>query len=218
MEPGEPITVWLIEDSTTYRTTMARAIERMKGLVCPRDFCSYERAEKAFSGPDTPDVLLLDVGLPGLDGIQALERIRVLSPETKVLILTVFDDTDKIFAAICAGASGYLLKTASIVEIAECIRQAQEGGAPMHPKVARRVLDRFSVLAGQRTTSPDYNLTEREREILNLLVEGISKKQIAAELGVSIHTVTTHLRRVYEKLHVTKNAAAVAKALRERLV
>lgn len=218
MDAQESVSVWLIEDNTAYRTTMARAIERMKPLSCPRDFPSFERAEKAFEGPDKPDVLLLDVGLPGLDGIHALERIRVLSPETKVLILTVFDDPDKIFAAICAGASGYLLKTASIVEIAEAIRQVKEGGAPMHPKVARRVLDRFSMLAGQREGSADYNLTDREREILNFLVKGATKKEIAVELGVSVHTVTTHLRRVYEKLHVTKNAAAVAKALRERLV
>lgn len=218
MEAHESISVWLIEDSTPYRTTMARAIERMKPFSCPRDFASFERAERAFQGPDKPDVLLLDVGLPGLDGIQALARIRVLSPETKVLILTVFDDPDKIFAAICAGASGYLLKTASIAEIAEAIRQVKEGGAPMHPKVARRVLDRFSAIESQRAHSPDYNLTDREREILNLLVNGITKKEIAIQLGVSVHTVTTHLRRVYDKLHVTKNAAAVAKALRERLV
>ncbi len=214
----ESVSVWLIEDNTAYRTTMARAIERMQPFSCPRDFPSFERAEKAFNGSDRPDVLLLDVGLPGLDGIQACERIRVLSPETKVLILTVFDDPDKIFAAICAGASGYLLKTASIAEIAEAIRQVQEGGAPMHPKVARRVLDRFSTLAGRRENSADYNLTDREREILNLLVNGTTKKEIGIELGISVHTVTTHLRRVYEKLHVTKNAAAVAKALRERLV
>jgi DNA-binding NarL/FixJ family response regulator len=218
MDSDPSISVWLIEDSTVYRTTMARAIERMKGLSCPRDFSSFERAEKALAAPGGPDVLLLDVGLPGLDGIQALDRIRVLSPETKVLILTVFDDPDKIFAAICAGASGYLLKTASIAEIAEAIRQAQEGGAPMHPKVARRVLDRFSMLAGRSQTSADYKLSDREREILNCLVNGTTKKEIASELGVSVHTVTTHLRRIYDKLHVTKNAAAVAKALRERLV
>jgi DNA-binding NarL/FixJ family response regulator len=218
MDSDPSISVWLIEDSTAYRTTMARAIGRMKGLSCPRDFSSFERAEKALAGPGGPDVLLLDVGLPGLDGIRALDRIRVLSPETKVLILTVFDDPNKIFAAICAGASGYLLKTASIAEIAEAIRQAQEGGAPMHPKVARRVLDRFSILAGRSQTSADYKLSDREREILNCLVNGTTKKEIASELGVSVHTVTTHLRRIYDKLHVTKNAAAVAKALRERLV
>lgn len=218
MEAQDAISVWLIEDSTPYRTTMARAIERMKPLCCPRDFPSFERAERALAGVEKPHVLLLDVGLPGLDGIQALARIRVLAPDTKVLILTVFDDPDKIFAAICAGASGYLLKTASIAEIADGIRQVTEGGAPMHPKVARLVLERFTTLTGNREKSPDYNLTDREREILNLLVNGITKKEIAAQLGVSIHTVTTHLRRVYEKLHVTKNAAAVAKALRERLV
>src|SRR4051794_13112870 len=133
---------------------MARAIGRIGGLCCPRGFSSFERAESSLSGTTRPDVLLLDVGLPGIDGIQALDRIRLLTPKTKVLILTVFDDPDKIFAAICAGASGYLLKTASVGEIAEAIRQVQEGGAPMHPKVARLVLERFSALAGERSASP----------------------------------------------------------------
>ena len=134
------------------------------------------------------------------------------------MILTVFDDADKIFAAVCAGASGYLLKTASVKEVAEAIQQAIDGGAPMTPKVARRVIDRFSMIEGQWRSSPDYHLTEREKEVLELLAQGLIKKQISEHLDISVHTVTTHIRRVYEKLHVTTNTAAVAKALRERLI
>jgi DNA-binding NarL/FixJ family response regulator len=212
------ISVWLIEDNSAYRTSMARAVERMEGICCRRGFSTFEKAHPFFCGDDAPDVLLLDVGLPGIDGIRALEVIREESPRTRVLILTVFDEPEKIFAAVCAGASGYLLKTASMTEIAEAIRQAKEGGAPMHPKVASLVLERFARLASEYRISPQYKLTERETEILNLLVEGLTKKEIANRTGVSVHTVTTHIRRLYEKLHVTTNTGAVAKAIRERLV
>ena len=189
------IAVWLIEDNAAYRNSMARAIGRIEGLACPRQFSSFERAEPAFRDAEAPDVLLLDVGLPGMDGIQALDRIRLLAPHTKILILTVFDDPEKVFAAVCAGASGYLLKTATIQEVADAIRQATEGGAPMHPKVARLILERFSDLESHRKAPPDYSLTEREKEILNLLVDGLTKKEIANRVGVSVHTVTTHIRR-----------------------
>lgn len=212
------VKVWLIEDNTPYRLGVARAINRTPGFVCQRDLSSFEDAREALAGPEPPDVLLLDVGLPGLDGISALAEIRRLCPHTKVVILTVFDDADKIFAAVCAGASGYLLKTASVKEVAEAIQQAIEGGAPMTPKVARRVIDRFATLQAERRVSPDYHLTDREKDVLELLGEGLIKKQIAERLDISVHTVTTHIRRVYEKLQVTTNTAAVAKALRERLI
>lgn len=219
MENGvRRISVWLIEDNSAYRASMARAIGQMEGLSCDRGFSSFERAQAAFEAPDKPDVLLLDVGLPGIDGISALGRIRAAAPQTKVLILTVFDDAPKIFSAICAGACGYLLKTAGVHEIAEAIRQAHQGGSPMDPRVARLVLERFAALETGRKPLADYSLTERESEILELLVKGLTKKEIAARIGISVHTVTTHFRRVYEKLHVTTNTAAVAKALREHLV
>jgi len=218
MSTHPTVKVWLIEDNAPYRVSVARAIDRTPGFTCSCHYSSFEEAREALSGPEHPDVLLLDVGLPGLDGISALAEIRRLCPATKVVILTVFDDADKIFAAICAGASGYLLKTASIKEVADAIQQAIDGGAPMTPKVARRVIDRFSMLEGQSRSSPDYNLTEREKEVLELLAQGLIKKQISEQLDISVHTVTTHIRRVYEKLHVTTNTAAVAKALRERLI
>ncbi len=212
------LTVWLIEDNDAYRASVTRAIDRAGGMTCPRSFHSFEQALPALGTHPHPDVLLLDVGLPGLDGISAMERIRELCPGVKILILTVFDDPQKIFAAICAGASGYLLKTASITELADAIRQVMEGGAPMTPRVAKLVLERFSSIASRQPSALNYSLTSRERDVLELMVRGLLKKEIAGELGVSVHTVITHIRRVYEKLQVTTNTAAVSKAIREGLV
>ena len=161
-----------------------------------------------------PDVVLLDVELPGLNGLEAVKRIKSISPSTRVIMLTVFDDHDKIFKAICAGASGYLLKTSPVEKIIESIREAQDGGAPMTPRVARSVLDMF-----MRTSSPheDYGLTTREQSILELMTKGLIKKEIADRLSVSYHTVDTHLRNIYAKLHVHTRTGAVSKALKERL-
>ena len=135
------------------------------------------------------------------------------------MILTVFDDADKILRAVCSGASGYLLKTSGVEEIAEAIRQVMEGGAPMTPKVAKRVLDLFVKTESQQPQqSEDYRLTDREKDILRLMVEGLIKKEIADRLDISVHTVSTHLRSIYEKLHVNTNTGAVAKALKEDLI
>ena len=165
-----------------------------------------------------PDVILLDVQLPGVDGIAALTEFRKAIPETRVIILTVFDDADKIFRAVCAGASGYVLKASGTDKIGEAIRQVMGGGAPMTPEVAKKVLDAFAnsdLLPGEKG---DYGLTAREQEILRLLAEGLLKKEIADALSISVNTVSTHLRRVYDKLHVNTNTGAVAKALREGII
>lgn len=216
--PAPEIRIWLIEDNDAFRRTVARAINQLDGMTCNRGFGSFEESQKALrNGP--PDVLLLDVGLPGINGIEALSHIQKLAPETRVVILTVFDDPEKIFHAICAGASGYLLKTAKIEEIAAAIRQVMEGGAPMTPKVAKKVIDLFGRMGKARhQATDDYDLTPREKDILELMVEGLIKKEIADRLDISVHTVSTHLRSVYEKLHVNTNTGAVAKAIREGLI
>ena len=213
--------VWLVEDNEGFRHTVQRVVNQLEGMLCDGSFGSVEEAFDALdAAASEPDIILLDVQLPGIDGITALGSFRERAPEARILILTVFDDTDKIFRAVCAGAAGYVLKSAGIDEIGKAIQQVLDGGAPMTPKVARKVLDVFTNLegGGDREPSNHYNLTGREQDILRLMADGLIKKEIAEKLDISVHTVSTHLRSVYEKLHVNTNTGAVAKALREGII
>jgi DNA-binding NarL/FixJ family response regulator len=209
------IEVWLIEDNAVYRRSVARTLEKQAGFRCTGDFGRAEDAQTALRSLPKPRVILLDVGLPGVSGIDAIPQLRALAPDAAILILTVFEDEDKIVSAICAGAAGYLLKTTPPEEIMRAIREVLAGGAPMNGRIARRVLDMFSKLAPRKS---DYHLTEREHGILQLMVEGFIKKEIADKLTLSVHTVDTHLRNIYAKLEVNTRTGAVAKALKERLV
>ncbi|MCX6875384.1 MAG: response regulator transcription factor [Verrucomicrobia bacterium] len=212
------IRVWLVEDNAMFSMSVQRVVNSLQGMVCDGNFSSVEAAFAAFGRGTPPDVILLDVQLPGMDGIEALATLRQLAPDARVVILTVFDDADKIFRAVCAGASGYVLKSAGIDQIGQTIEQAMSGGAPMTPGVARKVLDAFAKLETSQECHDDYDLTLREREILRLMADGLLKKEIADRLDLSVHTVSTHLRRVYGKLHVQTNTGAVAKALREKII
>ena len=211
----EPIQVWLIEDHKTYGERLARALNCVEGITCPQRFTACEDAFAALTTETPPHVLLLDVGLPGINGIDALARLRQLAPKTAIVILTVFEDDDKIFRAICAGASGYLLKTANTEDIAAAIRSAAAGGSPINPTIARRVLD---MLGKANPPQKDYGLTSREKDILQLLVQGHSTKEAAAQLQISYHTADSYIRAIYEKLQVNTRGSAVAKALKEGLV
>lgn len=217
MEEQSDIEVWIVEDNPTYRRGLARTLSMASGLSCSRQF---DRAESLFSAlsEETPEVVMLDVQLPGMDGISALNQIRQDHPELRTVMLTSFDDSDKIFRAVCAGASGYLLKSARREEIARAIRDAFNGGAPMTPSVSRKVLDRFAEVPPPGGGHDDYALTDREKDILRLMADGLIKKEIADHLEISVHTVTTHIRSIYEKLHVNTNTGAVAKAIREDIV
>jgi DNA-binding NarL/FixJ family response regulator len=208
-------TIWIIEDHTAFRRTLARVLNSELGLKCSRDFDSCEKALAALARDDAPDLILLDVGLPGMSGLEGIRLIKEKSPNSLVVILTVFEDDEKVFQAICAGASGYLLKTSSAADITQALRDALDGGSPMNPRIARRVLEMFSRLAPKQG---DYGLSDREKEILQLMVTGLIKKEIADKLSLSIHTVDTYLRRIYEKLEVNTRTGAVAKALKEGLV
>ncbi len=213
----ETIHVWLVEDHKTYGERLARGLNRVEGIACDRRFTACEDAFPALDAQPAPHVLLLDVGLPGMNGIDALARLRQLAPKTAIVLLTVFEDDDKIFRAICAGVSGYLLKTSSIDDIATAIRSAAAGGSPINPTIARRVLEMFSK-ANTVLSKPDYGLTPRERDILQQLVNGKTIKEAAAALGISYYTADEYIRRVYEKLHVHTRGGAVAKAVQEKLV
>lgn len=214
----EQIRIWLIEDNEVFRRNVQRVINGLDGMVCDGSFDSAESAFAALHSNPAPDVMLLDVQLPGIDGIVALGKFKEIIPDTRVIILTVFDDAAKIFRAVCAGASGYVLKASGTDKIGESIRQVMRGGAPMTPEVAKKVLDAFAQSELMPGTEGDYGLTAREQEILRLLAEGLLKKEIADALSISVNTVSTHLRRVYDKLHVNTNTGAVAKALREGII
>lgn len=210
--------IWLVEDNPTFATGVQRVIDNFDGMTCSGSFRSVEEAFAALATSGAPDVILLDVQLPGMDGITALATLKALAPQARIIILTVFDDADKIFRAVCAGASGYILKSSGIDQLGEAIRQVMDGGAPMTPEVARKVLNAFASYNHGPSGANEYNLTPRECDTLRLMADGLVKKEIGEALGISVHTVSTHMQRVYEKLHVSTNTGAVAKALRERLI
>ncbi len=220
MSPAANTRIWLVEDNDSYRKAVSRSLSRTNAIDCERQCRSAEEALAALETENAPDVILLDVQLPGSDGISALPSIRSLAPDCKPIVLTAFDDSEKIYRAICAGASGYLLKSAGADEIVAAIEEVLSGGAPMTPSLAVRVLQQFSELLSPAKSTDDYKLTAREIDILRLLADGLIKKEIAADLNISLHTVNTHIRSIYDKLQVNTNTntAAVAKAIREDIV
>ncbi|GDY23779.1 DNA-binding response regulator [Verrucomicrobiota bacterium] len=207
--------IWLVEDHRPLRLTLREALELSEGASV-RDFSNCEDALASLArDPARPDVIILDLGLPGMSGLEGLRRFKEATPSTEILIFTVFDDRERVFEAICAGASGYLLKSESLERIVAAVREVKSGGAPMTPEIARIVLDRFSRLKPARS---DIELSTRERDVLRLLADGLTKKEIASKLGLSLHTVDNYLRRIYGKLHVNTLGGAVAKALRDGLL
>ena len=210
-----PIKVAIVEDLREVREGLAMLINGTSGFSCVGSFRSMETAI-ANLGDVNPDMILTDIGLPGMDGIAGIAILREQYPGLPCLALTVYDDDERIFAALCAGAIGYLLKNTQPTRLLEALREVQAGGAPMSPEVARRVITLF-----QNFTPPQnaaYHLTPQEKELLKMLVEGHSYKTAAHQLKISIHTVSFHLRNVYEKLQVHSKSEAVSKALREHLL
>ena len=215
MAPPDGITVWIIEDGKDYRETVAGLLRNASFVSSVDGFSSAEEALSELNRRVAPQVFLVDIGLPGIDGVECVSRIRRCVPNSEVVMLTIHEDPDTIFRAICAGAAGYLPKTSTASEIEDAIRTVSGGGAAMNAQIARRVLTLFSQFAAPAW---DYKLSTRETETLQPLVEGRSKADIADKLHLSVHTVDSHVRNVYSKLEVHSRSAAVAKALRERLV
>ena len=209
------VQVWVVEDNAFLRDTVSELLGSRPGMRCTLAAGASEDALAALRRGKVPDVVLMDLGLPGMGGIEGIRRIKAASPSSAIVVLTVHEDDDRVFDAICAGASGYLLKPASAEEIVNGVEMAMRGASPMNAFIARRVLTMFAQTARPRV---DHGLTDREREILQLLVDDQSQKQIAQTLGLSPHTVDTHLRNIYAKLHVHSRSGAVAKALQDRLV
>ncbi|MFO1499323.1 MAG: response regulator transcription factor [Verrucomicrobiota bacterium] len=206
-----PTTVSIVEDSDQVRGTLARLINRAEGFSC---LSQYPSAEAALEGlpREKPNVVLMDINLPGMNGVECVRRLKPLAPEIQVIMLTVYEDTENIFNALAAGATGYLLKRTSTQELLAAIRDVLRGGSPMTTHIARKVVQSF-----QRTAaSPqpiENNLSPREQEVLDFLAKGLLYKEIAENLGISYETVHTYIRRIYEKLQVRTRTEAVAKFL-----
>ena len=209
------ISIALIEDDRRIREGLRVLLEGSSGFRCINAWRSMEEALAHHWNP-IPAVVLIDIGLPGISGIEGLALLRERYPVVNLVMLTVFDDDEGIFNALCAGASGYLLKSTPPSRLLDSIREVVAGGAPMSPEIARRVVNLF------RTVRPpdqsDYSLTPHELRILKLLVNGHSYKSAASEMGVAFHTIAFHVQNIYQKLQVHSKSEAVAKALRSRLI
>ena len=205
----------MIEDNNAFRNTLSGLLNQTDDIRCTRSFPACEDALTLLTKGATADVVLLDVELPGMNGIDGLRKIKALAPATSVVMLTVFEDHDRVFRAICAGASGYLVKASPFDKIVEAIHQVKAGGSPMSPRVATSVLAMFARMAAPQT---DFGLTERERQVLELMRDGLAKKEIAARMELSFHTVDDYLRNIYTKLHVHSQAGAVGKAMKHGLL
>jgi DNA-binding NarL/FixJ family response regulator len=212
---GSRATVWIIDDDEQFGRQLQELIGLSTIFTCTQVLRACEPAIALLKEVDPPDLLLLDIGLPGMNGIQGIRIMRAIVPDVRIVMLTVFEDTNTIIQAISSGAAGYLLKGSSLESIVESLKSILDGGAPINPQIAKRILDVFAEPAAPH---PDYGLTPREKEVLAHLVEGLPKKQIADRMFITFHTVDKHLRSIYLKLQVPSRSVAIAKALKERLL
>ncbi len=213
--PSPAIDVAIVEDQREIRLGLTALIDRTEGF---RSVGAYRSMEEAIDGiaHRVPRVVLCDIGLPGMSGLEGIKILKAHHPSLQVLMLTVYDDDDRIFEALCAGATGYLLKKTPPARLLESLRDAVDGGSPISPEVARRVITLFRDVRPPQKA--DYELTPHESRLLRMLVDGHNYKTAAVELGVSVNTIAFHMKRIYEKLQVHSKSEAVAKALRDGLV
>ena len=206
------IRIAIFEDNDRLRESLSYLLNCTMGYEVAGD---YQNSKDAASIVRMlkPDVVLMDIDMPGHNGIDGVTQIKEAMPETCVIMYTVFEDDDKLFKCLCAGANGYLLKKTSPSKLIDAIQEAVEGGAPMSPSIARKVLGTF-----QKNKSAHYNLTAREQEVLQKLIEGFTTKMIASELNIAFDTAGSHLKNIYHKLHVNCGKEAIAKALKERII
>jgi len=209
------IKVLLYEDNAQLREGLTMLISGSDGFEVVAAFKNCNNVVEEVEAY-RPDVILMDIDMPGINGIEGLKRLREYNREVKVLMLTVFDDNKNVFQAISNGANGYILKKTPPSKLLEYISEAQSGGAPMTASIATQVLKMFSSMNNEK--GEDYNLSEREKQVLQLLVDGYSYKMIAGEMFISIDTVRSHIKKIYEKLHVNSKSEAVAKAFKDKIV
>ena len=211
----DAIRVAIVEDQREVREGLALLIGRTEGYRSRGSFASVEEA-LGLMKTACPDVVLVDIGLPGMSGIDGIRVMKSLCPQAQFLVLTVYDDDRRIFEAMCAGACGYLLKKTPPPRILDAVREVHSGGAPMSPEVARRVIALFRQVRPPEMA--EYTLTAQETRVLRLLGEGHHYKTAAADLGITVNTLSFHVRRIYDKLQVHSKAEAVAKALRDGIL
>lgn len=204
------ILVGIVEDDNQIRTLLQQYLDRQPGFSCTLVHGSVESFRRALSPANQPDVLLMDIGLPGMSGIDGMKLIKRDYPEIDIIMLTVYNDPDKIFQSLCAGATGYLLKNTPLEEIKEGIELLTRGGSPMSPQIARKVIDFFNT-EKKTVSSP---LSEKEKEIVIGLVDGLSYKLIADRMNISLETVRFHIKNIYRKLHVHSKAEVISKSLK----
>ena len=209
-------TVWIVDDHRAFRHTLALLLKGSRIPLRTMLFASCEDALAAVVPEEQPALVLLDIGLRGMSGLAGIPLFKARSPAISIVVLTVFEEDDTLLKASCSGATGYLLKTQSAEDLLRGVESALEGGAPMSPKIGRRVLEMFASLAPKKQA--DYALSAREAEVLQCVVDGMLNKQIAERLDLSVHTVDSYLRRIYEKLHVNSRSGAVSKAIRENIL
>lgn len=212
---GPRVRVAIIEDQRDIRDGLRFLIDGTPGYACAGAFGAVEPALPSLS-PAVVDIVLMDLGLPGMSGLEGIALLKARHPELRLIALTVYEDTDRIFNALCAGASGYLLKKTPPKRLLECLQDAMQGGAPMSPEVATRVITLFREF--RAPAPPDHDLTPHEVRLLTLLAEGHTFKTAAKTLGNSVNTIAFHMKSVYAKLQVHSKSEAVAKALRTRIV
>lgn len=209
------IKVVIFEDNNNLREGLFQLINGSQGFSCVGAYANCDHLLKNIS-EDKPDVVLMDIQMPGINGIEGVKIIKENFPSVKVLMETIFEDDEKVFASICYGAEGYILKNTAPVEILEAIKEIYEGGSPMTPSVANRVL---KMIRAKHHEIPDsFDLTKRETEILSCLVKGMSYKMVADVCTISIDTVNMHVKNIYKKLQVHSKSEAVAKAIRGKMV
>jgi DNA-binding NarL/FixJ family response regulator len=211
----EIVRVLLVEDDRSAREGLRALIDGTSGYACVGAYGSVEEALRA-SPRDAPDVVLLDIELPGMPGSEGVRPLREKFPKTSVVMLTVFEEEERVFESICNGACGYLLKKTSPSRLLDAIREVRDGGAPMSPEIARQVVRLF-----QATGQPvkiEHHLTPQETRLLALLAEGYSYQSAADRLNVSVNTVRNYIRSIYEKLHVHTKSEAVSRAIKARLI
>ncbi len=208
-----PVSIIIFEDNEPLRESLVVLLKSSAEYIVSGDYNHCREAANIIRRSN-PDVVIMDIDLPEKSGIEGTRIIKETKPDTAVIMYTMFEDDKKIFESLCAGANGYILKTTTPYKLFDAIKEVMEGGAPMSPTIARRVLQSFQ----QKNMKQSYDLSNRENEILNLLTEGYSIKLIASELGIAYETVRSHLKNIYAKLHVNCGKEAIAKVLKEKII